>query len=311
MKRLTLSLALLITVFFCFNNVASAADVVPTGSVQVFIEPQGAVDAGAKWEVQLWHGWEGPFSSGYTASHFTVEDEAWVRGTEISGWETPAEISIEITEGGLAQATLVYTPIAVSTGSIKITIEPAEARNAGATWGTMIDGIGWWGPAESGKQYDHFPPGSRTISFSDISGWQTPDDITITVISSELAEATVTYSKDTPDPETGKVKVTISQSEAADAGGKGEARPSGGSWQGPYNSGQTVDGFPTGTVNIRFVDISGWTTPDSKNVTISAGSTRSTSGVYTEDTPPDPETGSIRVTINPNEAVSSGAQWRK
>ena len=305
MKYFTLSLNLLMIVFFSLNDMASATDVVPTGSVQVFIEPQGAVDAGAKWEVQLWHGWEGPFSSGYTASHFTVEDEARVRGIEISGWKTPDEIPIEITGGGLAQATLTYTRI---TGSIEITIEPEEARDAGATWETMIDGIGLWGPADSGRKYDHFPVGPKTISFSDISGWQTPDDIIVTVPENNLGTGRVTYIKDTPDPETSKVKVTISPSEAVAAGAQWRTvTPSGPNlWK---NSGEVESGHPAGLLTIEFKDISGWNTPDSKNVTVSADSTRTTSGVYTKNTTA-PETGSIRVTINPSEAVNAGAQWR-
>ncbi len=304
MKHFALSLFLLTSVFFCLNNVASAADVVPTGSVQVFIEPQGAVDAGAKWEVQLWHGWEGPFSSGHKASGFTVDD-ARVRGTDIPGWQTPAEVPIKITDGGLAQATLTYIATA-TTGSVKITIEPKEARDAGAAWGTMIDGVGWWGPAESGKEYDHFPSGTRTIRFDAINGWQTPDDITITVLAGQLVEATVTYIKDTPDPGTGSVKVKIYPSEAVDAGAQWRTvTPSGpNTWR---DSGEVESAHSAGSLTIEFKNISGWNTPDSKNVTVVAGSTKTTSGTYTQESP---TTGSLQVSISPVEAVAAGAEWK-
>ncbi|MCI5219633.1 MAG: hypothetical protein D3914_10725, partial [Candidatus Electrothrix sp. LOE2] len=306
MKRLTFSLALLIAVLFCLNNTVSAADVVPTGSVQVFIEPQGAVDAGAKWEVSTWIDWEGPFTSGHKATGFTVDDDSRVRGIDIPCWDPPSEIPIKITDGGLAQATLIYIP---TTGFVKINIEPEEARGAGAAWGTMFDGVGWWGPAESGKEYNCFPLGSRTISFDDIDGWQTPEDIRITVVAGERAEATVTYSKDTPDPETGKVKVTILPSEAVAAGAQWRTvTPSGpNTWR---DSGDVESGHPAGLLKVEFKDVSGWMTPDSKNVTVAAGSTKTTSGVYIRDVPSDPETGSIRVTISPSEAVNAGAQWR-
>ncbi|WPD24404.1 MAG: right-handed parallel beta-helix repeat-containing protein [Candidatus Electrothrix scaldis] len=275
--------------------------------VQISIEPTEAREAGAQFEVEdgglFWR--QQSYDSNAKACYLS-SGPTRVRGTEISGWEAEI-ITVDVVEDKTAQGTLRYTKTSsATTGSVEITIEPVEARNAGATWGTMVDGIGWWGPAESGEEYPYFPTGPKIISFSDISGWQTPDDITITVIADKLVEATVTYSKDTSGPETGSVKVTIYPSDAIDAGGKWEARPSGGTWQGPYSSGQTVGGFPVGTVNIRFVDISGWNTPDAKNITVSADSPKTTSGTYTQDSP---TTGSVQVTINPSEAVSAGAKW--
>uniref|UniRef100_UPI0040565000 right-handed parallel beta-helix repeat-containing protein n=1 Tax=Candidatus Electronema sp. TaxID=2698783 RepID=UPI0040565000 len=172
----------------------------------------------------------------------------------------------------------------------------------------MINGIGWEGPWDSGREISGFAAGSTEIRFTDISGWQTPANTTVNVVADEIVEKTVTYTKNSP--ETGKLKVTIYPSEAVSAGAQWRIKPAGStSFQGPYDSGETVSNLEPGTASIRFTSVTGWTAPADKSVMVVAGDTpKTTSGLYTENGS-GTETGKIYVTINPPEAVAAGAKW--
>ena len=79
--------------------------------------------------------------------------------------------------------------------------------------------------------------------------------------------------------ETGSLTVTISPQEAIDAGSQWKADS--GSWQ---NSGASVSDLTVGTHTVSFKTVSGWTAPASQTVTITADSTKTLTGTYTEDT---------------------------
>lgn len=98
----------------------------------------------------------------------------------------------------------------------------------------------------------------------------------------------------------GSLIVTINPPLAVTSGGA-RWQVDGGNWQ---NSGIPLSGLLPGKHTLAFSTISGWTTPPSQSVTISAGATKKATGTYKEIT------GSLSVTITPSSAVKSGAEWQ-
>ena len=196
-------------------------------------------------------------------------------------------------------------PVFAQTGSIKVTISPSEAVNAGAQWRAELVGIGWTDWYISGKTVSGFRTGTTAIQFKSISGWNKPSDKSVTVSAGGTSTTSGTYEAQTV--QTGSIKVTISPSEAVNAGAQWRAELVGIGWTDWYISGKTVSGFRTGTTAIQFKSISGWNKPSDKSVTVSAGGTSTTSGTYEAQTV---QTGSIKVTISPSEAVNAGVQWQ-
>ena len=74
----------------------------------------------------------------------------------------------------------------------------------------------------------------------------------------------------------------------------------GGGWQ---NSGNTVSGLSAGSHDVYFMSVSGWASPVSTPVTITAGETTQITGTYTQ------LTGSLTVELNPAAALAAGAEW--
>ena len=73
------------------------------------------------------------------------------------------------------------------------------------------------------------------------------------------------------------------------------------------NSGTTEPAIPVAQHTVEFSDAVGWTKPGNQAVTISEGQTATMVGTYTLTL----QTGSLRVTISPQGAISAGAQWRR
>ncbi|MDM8550847.1 hypothetical protein QUF72_12240, partial [Desulfobacterales bacterium HSG2] len=235
----------------------------------------------------------GQTESGYEpGSYYTIEFK------NISGWETPDDMGLTIQSGRTVYKTGYYVKEQQATGSVSVTIEPRDARNAGARW-RVVDWIGANSWRSSGQTESGYEPGSYyTIEFKNISGWETPDDMGLTIQSGRTVYKTAYYTKQV---EYGSIKVTISPSGAISAGA--QWRVDGGSWR---NSGTTVNSLSVGNHTVSFRGVTGWDSPDSQSVYVSANRTSYPSGNYTQQ----PQYGSIWTTISPSEAVSAGAQWR-
>ncbi len=100
------------------------------------------------------------------------------------------------------------TGVAATTyGSLRVTIEPAGARSAGAQWKRV--GTSTW--RNSGTTESGVPAGSHTIEFKTVTGWTKPNNANITVVSGQTATATGTYTQTStpqyyPFPDTGQTK---------------------------------------------------------------------------------------------------------
>lgn len=242
-----------------------------TGSLQVNITPQGAVDAGAKWSHNLTSQW---YNSGQTINNISAESLT-ISFKDLNGWETPADVSTTVAEGLTTTESAAYTYI--PNGNLRVDILPAEAIEAGAMW--KLVGTDTW--RESGTNIEYLPAGSYTVTFNDVYFWEEPADIPVTVIDAELATAEGTY---VPSP-SGSVTVDITPSEAVDAGAAWSWLPESagaGALKNPitwYQSG-TTQTTEVGQIKIIYKPLLGWSEPAEATVTVTDGSSETITADY-------------------------------
>lgn len=256
-----------------------------TGSLKVTINPAGAVSAGALWRRVGTTSW---FNSGYTETNVPVGQHT-VECKQIQGWVAPPNQTVTINSGQLTSITCTYTQ---GTGSLQVNISPPQAVTDGAKW-RRVGMIPW---KNSGEIEAGVPVGNHTVEFFDLPNWTKPANLQVTVFQDQLTTAEATYL-----PPSGCLHVTIGPSGAVTAGAKWR-RVGTAPWRG---SGETECGVPVGPQTVEFLEIPGWTKPDDKPVIILKDTTTNISGTYKQ------QLGSLRVTINPPEAVAAGAQWRR
>jgi PKD repeat protein len=145
----------------------------------------------------------------------------------------------------------------------------------------------------SGEKIVNIRVGSScTIQFKDVSGWTKPSEKTVTINEGTNSESG-RYTK-----KTGTLTVTIYPSEV-----QSNARWKLTTETGWHSSGEKIVNIQVGSsCTIQFKDVSDWTKPSEKTVTINEG-TNSESGRYTL------KSGSLKVTIYPSE-VRSNARWK-
>ena len=258
--------------------VVDAQYVLRAGTVQVILEPAEVRDAGAQWSLDgaTW------YDSGHTTEPLAV-GEYTVMFAAVEGWTTPQEATITVTEG---QATLVTGTYERQTGSLTVTIDPAEVRDQ-ARW--SLDGKVWY---ESGQTLDGLGVGAYTVQFAAVDGWETPAPQEVTILYGQMSPVYATYSR-----QFGRLTVLIEPQEA-----RADARWSldGSTW---HTHGETLESVPVGTYTLQFGPVAGYNAPASRPVTISDGGELTETGVYAL------RVGSLTVTIEPGEAVAAGAQW--
>jgi uncharacterized repeat protein (TIGR03803 family) len=133
------------------------------GSLQVSINPPGAITSGAQWQVD--GGILQP--SGATVLDLAAGGHT-VEFSTASGWTTPANQTVFVIANSTAKTNGTYVH---QFGSLEVTISPASAISAGAQW--QLDG----GTAQnSGATINNLSAGSHTLSFTPIPGWNTPPD---------------------------------------------------------------------------------------------------------------------------------------
>jgi hypothetical protein len=263
------------------SHTTSGTYIQQTGSLQVTILPPGVVTAGAQWRVDggTWR------DSGYTESGLTVGSHT-VEYSTISGWNKPADEVVQINDGLTTTTSGTYTQ---QTGSLQVTIQPAEAIAAGAQW--RVDGGIW---RDSGYTESGLTVGSHTVEYSTVTGWDTPADEAVQINDGSTTTTSGTYTQ-----QTGYLQVTISPQGAIDAGA--QWRVDGGAWR---DSDYTEASLTVGSHTVEYSTVTGWNKPADEVVQINDGSTTTTSGTYIQ------QTGSLQVTILPPAAVTAGAQWR-
>ncbi|MHC4544626.1 MAG: hypothetical protein ACYSYL_08880 [Planctomycetota bacterium] len=249
--------------------------------MQVTILPQEAVDANAQWRVDG-GAWQ---DSGYTEPNLAVGSHT-VEYSVIAGWNKPNSETVQINDGQTTTTTGTYTP--AQTGSLQVTILPQEVVDANAQW--RVDGGAW---QDSGYTEPNLAVGLHIVEYKPISNWNEPNSETVLINFGQTTTTSGTYIQ------AGSLQVTISPQEAIDA--SAQWRVDGGTWR---DSGYIETNLVVGSHTVEYSVIAGWNEPNSQTVQINFGQTTTTSGTYTT------QGGSLQVTILPQEANDTGAQWR-
>lgn len=251
------------------------------GSLTVNILPEAAIEAGAQWQVD-----GGPMrNSGATVSGLAYGAHT-VAFKSVPGFGTPPSRTVNVTADQVATTTGEYAP---QTGSLTVNITPVAAVSAGAQW--QVDGGAF---QNSGATVTALPFGKHTVAFKTVSGFPTPPEKVVFINANQTTVASGDYTL-----QSGGLKVTLSPAAAVSAGAQWKVD------EGPYqNSGSTVNRLSVGTHTVYFKPVNGFPTPEAKTVTVSPNVVTNATGVY------GPETGSLRVNITPEQAVSAGAQWQ-
>lgn len=141
-------------------------------------------------------------------------------------------------------------------GSLKVTIEPAGARSAGAAWRRA--GAGTW--RSSGYSETGLYPGFYTVEFKMIEGWTAPGDRSVDVQFNSTAAITARYKiiKD----ESGELRVMFGPMSAVQGGAMwrvtgGGGGAAAGAW---LRSGDTAT-VTAGKITIEFLPVPGWYCP--------------------------------------------------
>lgn len=143
-----------------------------TGSIKVTITPAGAVTAGAKWYVDD----STERASGATVSGLTVGDHA-VSFKAVALYTSPSDINATVANGATTTFAdeAIYT-LTAATGSLTVTLLPAEAVTAGAHWN--IDGGAW---QDSGATEADLELGAHAVRYQETVGYTAPVPETVTI----------------------------------------------------------------------------------------------------------------------------------
>jgi hypothetical protein len=104
--------------------------------------------------------------------------------------------------------------------------------------------------------------------------------------------------------QTGSLHVTILPQGAISAGARWRIAKEE-TWR---TSGSWLHNLKNESVTIEFKEIYGWTRPASQNATIQAGQNVELTGIYVVIQ--QPQSGSLQVTLSPQQAANQGARWR-
>lgn len=131
--------------------------------------------------------------------HRAYVDATWTNSwhTYGWGWSRPGNwqtgtYTVRLFDGATEITSGTFNIVdAAETGSLQITIEPSDARAAGAQWrrtGTSV----WY---NSGATESNLPAGSYTVEFKPLEGWIKPANLNVTITARQTASATGTYTE--------------------------------------------------------------------------------------------------------------------
>ncbi|MHC4084263.1 MAG: hypothetical protein ACYSU5_03515 [Planctomycetota bacterium] len=263
------------------QTINTSGTYIPTGSLQVTISPQAAVDANAQWRVDggTWR------DSNYIETDLEVGSHT-VEFRPITGWDEPNNQTVPINHDQITTTTGTYIQ---QTGSLQVTILPQEAIDANAQW--RVDGGAW---LDSNDTEPNLTVGSHTVEYKPVYGWNEPNNQTVQINDGQTTTATGTYIR-----RTGSLQVTILPQEVVDA--NAQWRVDGGPWR---DSNDTEPNIAIGSHIVEYKPVYGWSEPNNQTIQIDEGQTTITTGTYIQ------QLGSLRVIILPQEAIDVNAQWR-
>jgi hypothetical protein len=177
-----------------------------------------------------------------------------------------------------------FTP----SGSVRVNLAPSGAVSGGAQW--RVDGGIW---QNSGATVYRLSGGNHTVTFSTVTGWNTPSDQAVVINTNQITTVTGSYVQ-----QFGSLLVNLEPLDVVNAGAKWQV--DGGAWQ---NSGAIVSGLTVGSHSVTFNTVPDWTTPAGQSAVIVYDQTTTNFGTYSP-------LGRVQVNLAPAGAVNAGAQWR-
>jgi len=202
--------------------------------------------------------------------------------SDVRGYLTPKPVTVIVAAGIAKTITGTYRP---ADTLLTVTLTPPAAVSRGAKWN--VDNGAW---KDSGTTVT-LKTGTHTVRFKDIDGFETPKLQTVKIKQGQNATVTGEY------PWNGSIKVTILPAAVVKKGAKWCV--DGGAWQ---NSGKSVT-VKAGAHVLSFKAVSGYATPEDRQVDVPAGEDITESVTY-------PPVGKLKVTILPAAVISKGAMWK-
>jgi len=235
------------------NNATAELEVLPfSGTLSVNTTPvSGSISVDGKYEGT--GSWTGTISTGIHTISFG----------SVTGYTTPESQTITIYQDQIQTVTGTYTQ---DTGTLSIMTTPV--RGGITVDGNYIGTGSWTGPLSTG---------SHTISFDSVTGYLTPEPMTVNLYKDQTIRVTGTYI-----PDIGTLSVTtvpVNGSIRVDGTYKGT-----GSWTGTLSPGSHT---------ISFDSVTGYSTPESQTVYLFKDQTIKVTGTYIQDT------GTLSVTTAP------------
>jgi hypothetical protein len=253
--------------------------IIPPPGIRISLLPPPAIANGAQWAVDggIWN------DSGVTVDSLTPGPHS-ITYLPITGWTAPSNEIVSLTNGITATFTRTY----IQNGRLTVTLQPAAALLQGALW--RVDGGPW---LSSGATASNLTVGLHLINYQTATNWIEPSPDIVTI--NEGAETTLTA---VYVPITSAVRLYL---EPAGAIALGAAwRVDGGGWQGTGNS---VSNLSLGTHSIEFQAAVPYVSPANFTVTFSNAVPFVGTGLYTM-------VSGVFVTLQPPDAIASGALWR-
>jgi hypothetical protein len=178
----------------------------------------------------------------------------------VSGYNTPGSATVSVTNGGTATANGTYTE---QSGTLQV-----RPSLSSATW--TVSGPNNYFNNGSGNQNLTVAPGTYTVTWGAVSGYNTPPITTVSVTNGGTATANGTYSS-TEQSGTLQVRPSLSSATWTVSG------PNNYSNNGSGNQNLTV---APGTYTVTWGAMSGYNTPGSTTVSVTNGGTATANGTY-------------------------------
>ncbi|NIP55678.1 MAG: hypothetical protein GWN77_06655 [Gammaproteobacteria bacterium] len=252
---------------------------IPAGSLQVTISPPEAIDDGAQWRIDggPWHD-SNDIETNLAVGTHTLEYR------QIDNFNEPNSETILINFAQTTKSSGTYIPA----GSLQVVISPQEVVDANAQW--RVDDGPWH---DSNHIQTHLSVGSHTVEYKPVYSWFEPNSRTVQIEHAQTTVTTGNYIR-----KIGALQVTISPQEVVDAGAMW--RVAGRTWR---DSNEIEPNIPIGLYTVDYKPVTNWIKPDSHTVRIDYLQTTAVSETYVPS-------GTVQVTISPQQAVDAGARWR-
>lgn len=205
---------------------------------------------------------------------------------------------------GAQQSNLGYfTVVAPSptTGSLAVNLAPSGAVSAGAQW--RVDTGSYF---NSGDVATSLSPGSHTVSFKAVSGYNTPASQNVDILANQQTSTTGTYSVITPSTYTLTINYNPTQGGASPSPLVPQTSSTYGSYSFGYTANATTLVQASASTGYHFAGWSGDASGSANPITVTMSGNRNITANFA---PGDPNLGTFTVTIQPPEAAAAGVTW--